>query len=174
MKLFQLYYYRTVPEYRFICIFILKYKYENRNEILKCKINKISEYRYKEKVTKMSFSRATRRGTSNLSKSYSNHASESSIKVQKKNMKSSHVNNNNNTSSRAKIQRVKKLNATVTGMIKHLDQSIDRAMVCLNTKENGVTDNLLNKYVGPLITNCDELNVGELLEISNIVANNLK
>ena len=121
----------------------------------------------------MSFSRATRRGTSNLSKSYSNHASESSIKVQKKNMKSSHV-NNNNASSRAKIQRVKNLNATVTGMIKHLDQSIDRAMVCLNTKENGVTDNLLNKYVGPLITNCDELNVGELLEISNIVANNLK
>ena len=77
----------------------------------------------------MSFSRATRRGTSNLSKSYSNHASESSIKVQKKNMKSSHV--NNNASSRAKIQRVKNLNATVTGMIKHLDQSIDRAMVCL-------------------------------------------
>ena len=121
----------------------------------------------------MSFSRATHVGTPVPCKQTSKSSSkihrktiQSPLQVNKKNRVHVHAGNNSNA------RRIKDLNNTVKNMIVQLDQSIDRATVCIAHKKNTFDDDLLKKYIGPLLATRETLDTAEILEISNIIANN--
>ena len=75
-------------------------------------------------------------------------------------------------SNNSNAQRIKALNNTVKNMVVQLDQSIDRATVCIAHKKNTFDNDLLKRYIGPLLANRETLDASEILEISNIIANN--
>lgn len=122
----------------------------------------------------MSFSRATRVDTSVPCKQ----TSKSSTKIHRKTIQSFlQVNKNNRvhvlaSNINSNTRRIKDLNNTVKNMIVQLDQSIDRATVCIAHKKNTFDDDLLKKYIGPLLATRETLDTAEILEISNIIANN--